>query len=1096
MEIFTFCRQCGVNQSVVTDHEHDGRAVCSICGVAVDISVLDVFISYSHKDAAFALQLSAQLWTAGIPNWLADANLEPGDNFAQGIPRALDLAKLVVLLLTPESATSRWVRRELVYATNAGLDILPVRLKNFQLPSDIACMIGSVLYANVFDRPDAAAIDDVCRHVHAKLRKLAAVGSQAVPVIEPASHLVPLLGVRHDIDRYVGPGPYSVKQATLFVGRETVSRSILEALQQRCVALYAPSGAGKSSLIHARIRNSLEEAGWEVLVGGPIRIDLPRELLGGISNCFSFQVNRGLTDPDLPKPTRGVAEQLHAMARYRSSGRRILILDQFEEFFTHHNDRHEHRADFFADLSNALEADPGLRILVAFRDEYLANFEEHTEGMEGRFTRIHLKRMNDAEACEVITRPVDRYVKFAPGVAERIVKALHSRRERRPDGTIVLRRVQFVELVHLQIVCKQLWLNLEEGLTDIEMKHLECAAGGGKTFERFVENVLQEFVNQTVKRVAATNHTTPELIHFGLLKFVTKSASRVTLPMDGGRNRTGRLRNEIIDQLAAEHLLRAETRGDERWLELSHDLLVEPVAQHKDPDLTKLLAVTDLLTTLLDRAREECEAAGQPDGQLTGYFGPHRELLEECERVYDPQILDAADESEFMFRASLACRFHMDRWSARLGDTLPEVRESVLRDALCEGRAFEVRANAVTVLGTIPELGRALIPAAVLDKHNEVRDAAATSLAELDVPALYAQVVDVLARDADGRSTRTLASVLTEAEKHGVTSHAAAFRVLGRRTRRRVRLVSWWMRLRRDISSLFYVVLVATILCGIGTGLFKAFPTGFDVGIAQAEGSFFLGFYHGLVAGATYGALISLALSVHYLISPRPRSKLRTPSSEQAAPSYLRPVLPIFIGLVSGALSGLLVDLIIMGVYAPATLTRMRWIITDDIRRWQLFHDVFMNSRYGWCFVISGTVLGCSVALVANRLRNQDDWLPLLDLQSELVSLRHAVKVTKRIARLVLPHAWPILVMLAIAAPLTAPHVIPYLDVGPSGASAKTAPKSCQGPLKRRQSIGIQWDVAADFGCQVSGGFFLIVGMGLGIVLLRRGLHISRRHRA
>ncbi|HEY0987771.1 MAG TPA: hypothetical protein VGD80_11995, partial [Kofleriaceae bacterium] len=907
---------------------------------------------------------------------------------------------------------------------------------------------------------------------------------------------------------------------------ENYTQSILDTLQNKNqnIALYSPSGAGKTSLLRAKICTRLEKAGWEVWVSDDMRSEPPQELLGSIANRISFLVNWNLNPDEPPDPRRSVADQLQAMPRYGSSGKRVLILDQFEDFFTHHKDRYDDRVGFFADLLNALERDPALRLVVAFRQEFLASFQELTEGSEHLFTPVHLKRMNDKEACEVITRPVAPYATFAPGVAEGIVKLLRSR----PDGG----RAEFIELVHLQIVCKELWLNLEEGITEIQQDHVDRAAGGRGTLKRFVENVVQSFVHKAVEDVAAEAGVDPEVIHFGLLKFVNKSGGRVTLPMDFSRDRTGRLSNKVVKLLADNHLLRAETRGGEHWYELSHDLLVEPVAQHRNPKLSKLLAVTDLLTTLLDRAREECEAADRAreksglaslpreeraasdrppgeaaarhDRQLTGYFGAHRDLLDECEAVYDPQLLDARDEAELVFRASLACAWNMDLWSTRLGrETFLPVRDSVLRDAVTRASEPAVRGNAVRVLAEIHALGRELVPVALRDPDEGVRDRAAATLAALDDPELYTEVVGALAAgEASSASTRTLAAVLAEAENRGVTSHREPFARLPHRSHRRIRTASRRLRLRRAAPSLVYVVLCAAILAGLGTGMFKGVPTAFNIGITQLTGSLFMGAYQGFVAGTSFGALISLSLAVHYAISAR-----------QKTVSYFRPVLPILLGIVSGALSGFVVDLIILGVYSGPTMTGMHWISNERVmdHRIEMLEQVFFKSHYGWCFVVSGALLGCGVAMVGNRLRNWDDWLPVLKQDDELTGLRQAATVIKRIARVALPHAWPIALALTVAAPLAALPVSP-LPFDPdyhwsSSATANVAkspaggaPEACSCPAGRsgngRRSDLVPWDVAADCGCQVTGGFGVIVGMGFGIVLIRRGVHIRRRRRA
>lgn len=403
-----------------------------------------------------------------------------------------------------------------------------------------------------------------------------------------------------------------------------------------------------------------------------------------------------------------------------------------------------------------------------------------------------------------------------------------------------------------------------------------------------------------------------------------------------------------------------------------------------------------------------------------------------------------------------------------------------------------VRGNAVKVLGTIRERGRELVPAALRDPDEKVRDRAAASLAVLDDPKLYTEVVGALAvGEGNSGSTRILAAVLAEAENRGVTSHREPFSRLPHRSRRRIRTASWRLRLRRVAPSLVYVVLCAAILAGIGTGLFKGIPTAFNVGITQLTGSLFMGLYQGFVAGTSFGVLISLSLAVHYAISARRKTV-----------SYFRPVLPIVLGIVSGALSGFVVDLIILGVYSAPTMTDMHWINNERVmdHRLELLEQVFFKSHYGWCFVISGAFLGCGLAMVSNRLRNWDEWLPVLKQDDELTGLRQAAAVIKRIARVAMPHAWPIAVALTVAAPVAALPVSPLAYEPYRGSSAgRGAPEACSGSAAGsrdgRRSDRVWWDVAADCGCQVTGGFGVIVGMGFGIVLIRRGVHIRRRRR-
>lgn len=70
-----------------------------------------IFVSHSHHDAAFTERLVGDLRTAGAQVWVDDADMHPGE-FPQQISDALAAAEWVIVVLTPDSAASRWVRRE------------------------------------------------------------------------------------------------------------------------------------------------------------------------------------------------------------------------------------------------------------------------------------------------------------------------------------------------------------------------------------------------------------------------------------------------------------------------------------------------------------------------------------------------------------------------------------------------------------------------------------------------------------------------------------------------------------------------------------------------------------------------------------------------------------------------------------------------------------------------------------------------------------------------------------------------------------------------------------------------------------------------
>lgn len=77
---------------------------------------MQVFLSYARADEAFAKALSSQLIRRGISVWTTDYDLLPGDNVWLRVGDALQKSKAMVVLISPDSMRSEYVRHEIEYA--------------------------------------------------------------------------------------------------------------------------------------------------------------------------------------------------------------------------------------------------------------------------------------------------------------------------------------------------------------------------------------------------------------------------------------------------------------------------------------------------------------------------------------------------------------------------------------------------------------------------------------------------------------------------------------------------------------------------------------------------------------------------------------------------------------------------------------------------------------------------------------------------------------------------------------------------------------------------------------------------------------------
>ena len=95
----------------------------------------DVFISYARSDKARVAPLVAAVEAQGWSVWW-DPEITPGQEFDDQIEAEINAAHAVLVVWTPTSVASRWVRGEAREAAELGI-LVPVRFDNPRLPMDV-----------------------------------------------------------------------------------------------------------------------------------------------------------------------------------------------------------------------------------------------------------------------------------------------------------------------------------------------------------------------------------------------------------------------------------------------------------------------------------------------------------------------------------------------------------------------------------------------------------------------------------------------------------------------------------------------------------------------------------------------------------------------------------------------------------------------------------------------------------------------------------------------------------------------------------------------------------------------------------------------
>lgn len=76
----------------------------------------EVFLSHSSLDGQFATDLAAVLRRHGIPVWFSQTNILGAQQWQDQIGAALRRCDWFAIILSPQSADSTWVKRELAFA--------------------------------------------------------------------------------------------------------------------------------------------------------------------------------------------------------------------------------------------------------------------------------------------------------------------------------------------------------------------------------------------------------------------------------------------------------------------------------------------------------------------------------------------------------------------------------------------------------------------------------------------------------------------------------------------------------------------------------------------------------------------------------------------------------------------------------------------------------------------------------------------------------------------------------------------------------------------------------------------------------------------
>ncbi|SEL65170.1 hypothetical protein [Nonomuraea pusilla] len=382
--------------------------------------------------------------------------------------------------------------------------------------------------------------------------------------------------------RQGGPEPYAGLRALhpgdrhAFSGRLEESREVHDLWQGRRVTiLHGASGIGKTSLIGAGVVPLLDRNAIDLLPFGRVSYGsvFPRAALPA-HNPYVLALLMSWSP--MGTPTRLAGMTLARFLRSRPAMRdafgdrksTMVVIDQLEELFSGPRRHQPYREWFFAQLADALDADPRLHLLLSIRNDRLDELLPFARKLAGGDRAcVPLEALRPEGALEAVRRPLEGTGRaFAPGTAEQLVQDLlkiNARSSAHPDESCD--GTGRVDPTQLQVACSALWAALPDELSLIRPADVSRHAG--------TEESLTAYYDTTVTAVSAERFDgDDDVLRSWLLRTFADEASRPR-PVRRRALAHQAVGRATVALLVRRRVLRTDRRQGDSWYEPAYDRL-------------------------------------------------------------------------------------------------------------------------------------------------------------------------------------------------------------------------------------------------------------------------------------------------------------------------------------------------------------------------------------------------------------------------------------------------------------------------------------------------------------------------------------------
>jgi hypothetical protein len=548
-----------------------------------------VFLAYNEQHRPAVEELARWLVREGLSPFFDQWGLIPGLPRQEALERALIASvSCAVVLGAGEDGIGPWQEVALRTAIDrqvrerAGdFRIIPVLL-----PGAVWSEDRLPAFLKQYER---VAFDQILDDAEALHRLACGIRGES-PGFRPGAAIVP------GVEPYRGLRVFKEKHASLFFGRERLTRELVEQLREpavgglgeRLLAVLGPSGSGKSSVVRAGLvpalrRGALEgSASWPVAVVNPGA--QPLESLAVALETLGRKESPPISVYDRVAQQQDGARSLHVAARLLlgeppRAARLLLVVDQFEEIFTLCTSA-DLRTGLIGNLLGAVaELGGPVVVVLAMR----ADFYGHCAGYRGLADLMERRQklvgaMNSEELRWAIEKPAQRCGgTLDSGVVElllqdalgQVAHGLESERAGEDStGRCVRALAQPGHLPLLEFALSELWRRRVGGrLTTAAYREIGGLVGA---LERHANEVLAKMIRDDPANERICRRIFLSLIHPG--QGTVDSRRSAAYPALATNPRAEQVVRTLVD---ARLLTADDTKRSSATVDLAHEALIQ-----------------------------------------------------------------------------------------------------------------------------------------------------------------------------------------------------------------------------------------------------------------------------------------------------------------------------------------------------------------------------------------------------------------------------------------------------------------------------------------------------------------------------------------